>query len=373
VIAQNYNIVRADLTTGRVNGNVDLLLLAAPQNLTDKERLAVDQFLMRGGAVVALAGRYSLDLNQASQSLQVKEISNGLDTLLAHYGITVDKSMVMDSHNEPFPVPVSRDLGGFTVQEIKQIPYPFFVDVRTDGMDEKSPAVANLPAVTMHWVSPLIIDPEKNKGRKVANLLRSSPDSWLHESTDIQPDFDRFPQNGFAVGDDRMSQNLAVTVQGTFGSFFADKPDPRLIKDEEVIPAADGSTPDPKTPKPPEDLPEPLLKKSTQSARLVVVGSADFVNDTVIGISRSIGQDRYLNGLEFLQNIVDWSVEDDDLLAIRSRGQHARLLAPMERKLQTFWEWLNYGLALLSLLAVSLYASRRRRRERPITLDPQET
>ena len=373
VIAQNYNIVRADLTTGRVNGNVDLLLLAAPQNLTDKERLAVDQFLMRGGAVVALAGRYSLDLNQASQSLQVKEISNGLDTLLAHYGITVDKSMVMDSHNEPFPVPVSRDLGGFTVQEIKQIPYPFFVDVRTDGMDEKSPAVANLPAVTMHWVSPLIIDPEKNKGRKVANLLRSSPDSWLHESTDIQPDFDRFPQNGFAVGDDRMSQNLAVTVQGTFSSFFADKPDPRLIKDEEVIPAADGSTPDPKTPKPPEDLPEPLLKKSTQSARLVVVGSADFVNDTVIGISRSIGQDRYLNGLEFLQNIVDWSVEDDDLLAIRSRGQHARLLAPMERKLQTFWEWLNYGLALLSLLAVSLYASRRRRRERPITLDPQET
>ncbi|MDH3359634.1 MAG: hypothetical protein OEL55_02080, partial [Desulfobulbaceae bacterium] len=225
----------------------------------------------------------------------------------------------------------------------------------------------------MHWVSPLIINQEKNKKRKVATLLRSSPDSWLHEASEIQPNFNRWPQNGFAVGDDHQSRPLAVTVQGVFDSYFADKPDPRLVKDEEVIPATEDTASDPKTPESDKELLEPLLKQSPESSRLVVVGSSDFVNDTVIGISRSIGQDRYLNGLEFLQNVVDWSVEDDDLLTIRSRGQHARLLAPMDRKAQTFWEWLNYSLALLALLTVSIYAGRRRRRKRPITLDPQET
>lgn len=375
VLAENYNVVDADLSDGHLRDDVDVLLLAAPQDLSDKERFAVDQFLMRGGAVVALAGRYSLDLGQASQSLQVKELSGGIEALLEHYGITVGKSMVMDSRNEPFPVPVNRDLGGFTVQEIKQIPYPFFVDVRGDGMDRESPAVANLPAVTMNWVSPLTVDQEKNKNRQVSTLLRSSADSWLHTSTEIQPDFSRFPQRGFAQGEKRASHPLAVAVQGGFASFFADKPDPRLVKEEEVIPAGNGNGDHqhPAGKDEQRELPPPLLKQSPQSAKLVVVGSSDFVNDAVVSISRSIGQDRYLNSLEFLQNIVDWSVADDDLLTIRSRGQHARLLAPMGRQAQTFWEWLNYGLALFALLAVSLYAGRRRRREVPMPLDPHQS
>jgi len=65
---------------------------------------------------------------------------------------------------------------------------------------------------------------------------------------------------------------------------------------------------------------------------------------------------------------VDWSVADEDLLAIRSRGSHARLLAPLTPAAQTFWEWLNYGLALLALLGISLYGAFKVRRETPMNL-----
>jgi len=369
LLAENYNLVDADLRSGHVAGEVDVLLLVAPQNFTDTERFAVDQFLMRGGAVVALAGRYGLDLTPRSQTLAVKEISGGVDHLLESYGITVEQAMVLDSRNEPFPVPVTRDLGGFTVQEIQQIAYPFFVDVRDDGMDEKSPVVANLPAVTMNWVSPLSVDANKNSGRKVATLLRSSADSWLETSADIQPDFGRYPEFGFPKGDARAAHPLAVSVQGSFASFFADKPDPRLATPEAKEGGgakADGKAGAGQAAS--KELPPPLISRSPDSARLVVVGSSDFINDTVISISRSIGHDRYLNSLEFLQNAVDWSVEDDDLLAIRSRGQHVRLLAPMAHRAQVAWEWANYGLALLALLALSLLAGRRRQRETPMVL-----
>ena len=112
-----------------------------------------------------------------------------------------------------------------------------------------------------------------------------------------------------------------------------------------------------------------MIKESPGSSRLVVLGSSEFVSDTVISIAQSMGQDRFLNSLEFLQNIIDWSVEDEALLTIRSRGSHARLLYPLSRGEQAFWEWLNYGMALAALLFVSLYGARRRHREKPMELE----
>ncbi|MDP2104470.1 MAG: Gldg family protein, partial [Desulfobulbaceae bacterium] len=380
VLPENYNLVKVDLSFGRVPPDVDVLLLVAPKDMDDMARFAVDQYLMRGGAVVALAGNYLLDISPYSQALAVKKVTSGIGDLLAHYGITVEDSLVMDQQNEPFPIPVTRNLGGLTVQEIRQINYPFFVDVRASGMTKESTAVANLPAVTMNWVSPLIID-TKDQSRKVVKLLESSPNSWSFTGTDVQPDFQRFPDDGFASGDSMSAKTLAVSSQGVFASYFAERPDPRIakakeqeheheqdedgIKEESLGPADSKAGKEEKTEK--VKLPDaPVIKKSPESARLVVVGSTEFVNDTVFSISQSMSQDRFLNSLSFLQNLVDWSVEDEDLLVIRSRGTYARLLAPLSRQQQTFWEWLNYGVAIVALLIVSLYGGWRHRKEQPM-------
>nr|MBF0220853.1 Gldg family protein [Desulfobulbaceae bacterium] len=367
VLPENYNLEKIALSSGRVPTNIDVLVVVAPQNMSDLERFAIDQYLMRGGAVVALAGSYVLDLNPNAQSINVKRVENGVADLLNHYGFKVEETLVMDKQNEPFPVPVTRNLGGFQVQEIKRIDYPFFVDVRQDGMAKDSPAVASLPAVTMNWASPVVIDEEKNSSRKVSELLSSSPESWLYNGANIQPDFGRYPGNGFVEGDEFSSQVLAVSSQGVFKSYFSDRLDPRDEKrqqekanEEDLEDAeADAAT----------ELPEaPVIKRSSESARLVVVGSSEFINDTVISISQSTSQDRFLNSLGFLQNLIDWSVEDEELLMIRSRGTHARMLLPLTHQEQTFWEWLNYGVAILALLIVSLYGGLRRKKERPMVL-----
>jgi ABC-2 type transport system permease protein len=387
VLPENYNLTKVDLSSGRVPPDVDVLLLAAPQGMDDMARFAIDQYLMHGGAVVALAGNYLLDLNPYSQALAVKPVTAGIGDLLSHYGIKVEDTLVMDKQNEPFPIPVTRNLGGMTVQEIKQINYPFFVDVRQNGMAKDTPAVANLPAVTMNWVSPLTVD-SKESGRKVVKLLESSSNSWTASATNIQPDFERYPEVGFAPGDSMAAQTLAVASQGVFDSYFADRPDPRVaakakknkaeedpgVKEEslEATAGKKGVPPYPDTQnktKEPEkaSLPDaPVIKKSAESSRLVVVGSAEFINDTVFSISQSMSQDRFMNSLSFLQNLIDWSVEDEELLVIRSRGTYARLLMPLSRPQQTFWEWLNYGAALLALLVVSLYGGLRQRKERPL-------
>jgi hypothetical protein len=65
---------------------------------------------------------------------------------------------------------------------------------------------------------------------------------------------------------------------------------------------------------------------------------------------------------------VDWSVEDEDLLTIRSRGTYARLLNPLEEGQQTFWEVLNYALVLLALVVIGGVWTLRRRSEQPMAL-----
>jgi len=64
-----------------------------------------------------------------------------------------------------------------------------------------------------------------------------------------------------------------------------------------------------------------------------------------------------------IENVIDWSLEDEGLLGIRSRASFARTLVPMEHNEQLFWEYLNYGLALLGLGLVWLWRRMLRKRK----------
>ena len=356
-LAQDYTVKSIDLSTGQVPSDVDVLVVISPSGLDDKARYAIDQYLMRGGSVIVGAGNYTLAVDQYVGNLTLEPIQAGLADMLASYGIRVEQSLVMDPQNEPFPVQVDRQVAGMTVREIQAINYPFFVDVRPDGMDRTSPIVANLPAVTMNWASPLTVDETKNQGRQVDVLLKSSANTWLRTSPDIQPDLTQYPNVGFPVEGEKAARPLAVAVRGSFESYFKDKPSP-LQASAAVTDTTQSQT----------AVAGGAIEASPETARLVVIGSADFLTDIVFQISSSLTPDRYQNSLQLLQNAVDWSVEDLDLLSIRSRGTSARVLAPLTEGEQTFWEILNYGLALLALIGIAAAWNLRRRNERPLAL-----
>jgi len=293
----------------------------------------------------------------------VQPITGGMKDMLAHYGVQVKDDMVLDLQNEPFPVQTTRDIGGFQVREIQAINYPFFVDVRQDGMDRASPILANLQAVTLNWASPVEVDPEANKDRQVTVLLRSSPNSWTNADTNVTPDMEQYPDVGFPVGAERKSYPLAVSVQGSFESFFKGKPSP--LTEE---PPAEGQASEPEEPK--ETV--GTIERSPANTRLVVIGSAEFLNDIIFDLSARVSGDRFLNSLKFIQNAVDWAVEDEELLSIRARGASANILKPMTQQQQSVWEGANYVVALLGLIAIGVIWQARRRNEQPMSLVPRE-
>jgi ABC-2 type transport system permease protein len=364
-LRQEYNVRNLDLSTGQVPTDIDVLLVVAPQNMTDNERYAIDQYLMRGGTVIAAAGNYALSPDQFTGGLGLALVENSLQEMLTSYGVTVEESLVLDPQNTPFLVQVPPEPGSIQPPQLQIINYPFFIDVRQDGMDQTSPILASIPAITVNWASPIVVDEQKNAEREVTVLLESSPEAWLRTNTDIQPNLEAYPNLGFPIEGEQKQHVLAVSVQGSFDSYFKDKPSPLAGSSAEGEAAAAETEETPNT--------VGTIASSPETARLMVVGSAEFLNDAVFELSSNITRDRYLNSLQFVQNSVDWAVEDLDLLSIRSRGTSVRVLEPLEESDQVFWEGANYVVALLALITIAVIWQARKQNEEPMELLPRST
>ncbi|MCG3172886.1 MAG: hypothetical protein GMKNLPBB_01057 [Myxococcota bacterium] len=360
-LSENYTVETVDLSKGVVPPHIDVLLLMQPEKAGDKERFAVDQFLMRGGNLVAVTSGYKLDMSSMGK-LAVVKVESGLEDLLKHYGVIAGKDLVLDTQNHPLPVPVERSVGGFRVQEIKLFKYPYFVDIRSDGFDKDNPILSGLPGVAMHFASALRLEDKPKLGdRKVSELIRSSENSWTTSSSEVQPDFEKYPETGFADPPaDRARQLLGVAMTGSFDSYFADKPSPLFGTGADK--EKDGKA---------ADRTGRTLKKSPDTAKLVVLSSTEFVNDTILMMSRQMGSDQGMLGVKLIENIIDWSLEDATMLGIRSRGTVARTLRPMEKSAQEKYEWINYLTALIGL-AVVFGMGVQQRRARRMDLLPRE-
>jgi ABC-2 type transport system permease protein len=329
-LEEDYEVERLDLSSGVVPDTIDVLVVGKAGALSEHEQFALDQYLMRGGRVIALAGRYAIDPQRGG--LELGEIPPALFSLLEAWGVEVESGLVMDSQNAPFPIPVNEQRGGFRMQRIQLVPYPFFVDIRGSGLNEEVPALSGLPSVTTPWSSPLRVN--AGEGVESQVLLASSDESWLDTSANIQPDFRRYPESGFAPGAEGEARVLGVALGGRFPSAFASRPSPLFTGDG--------------------------------GAQLFVLGSSEMVSDLLMQIAGGLTGEVHRSNYQLVQNLVDWAVEDTDLLSIRSSGAFAHTLRPMESGEARAWEIANYAFVVVALGVISTVPRRLRRRAKPI-------
>ncbi len=345
----NSTLDHTDLKSGQVSESADLLLMLSPERLDEKQLFAADQFLMKGGTVLLAASPFDIKMEG---TISAVANNTGLNQWLNHHGIDLKKQMVLDPQNSAFPIPVERNLGGFMVQEIQMVNYPYFVDIRSDGMNSDSGLMAGIPQVTMNWPSPIGIDNEKNGARQVTRLLESTDQAWVSDSLDIQPDFETYPDMGFSVSGEQGKQLLAVAVEGQFESYFKGQPSPLLKKSD--VPEGQGEEA--------SVIVSSVIEKSPESARIILFASSTFVTDEMLDLAMNTTRTPYVNTIQLMENSIDWSLEDRGLLSIRSRSHFARILDPIEKEIQVYWEYLNYAAALLGLLVIYLLYWRSRRR-----------
>lgn len=365
LFGEEYTFKRIDAEDGYVPDDIDVLIVAQPGELTEKQQFAVDQYLMRGGKVIALAGAYEIDVDRTG--MRAEKSDESLLKLLEAWGVKVGDAFVMDPQNARFPVPVRERRGAFVLERIEMMSYPFFPDIRREGFKEGHIALAGLPNVALTWASPLELTAQ-GEGVESEVLLKTSAGSWLRESTDLQPDFDRYPDSGFGVPEGAKTgpQTVAVTLRGTLKSYFADKPSPLFDDAKAEGEKAEGEKK--------ADATGRTLKQSLPDARLVVVGSSEFASDIVAQLGQQIGGGPYRGNMILVRNLVDWALEDTDLLEIRSAGAFAWTLrkpADDEWSYET-WEKAIYGIAVGLWLSLAALALTRRRRVAPLPIVVEE-
>lgn len=344
VLGEDYEITRLDLADGPVPDTVDVLVVAKEGPLTDAQQFAVDQYLMRGGRILAFAGPRTIEVGR--DGLSSSEAAGGLRPLLETWGASIADRFVLDEQNALFPRPVQRRVGGMTLQSVELTPYPFFVDVRTSGFERGHPALAGLNGVTFPWASPVTLDPPE--GVEGTVLARSTGAAWTASTGSLE-----------ATGPlgETGEQTLAVVLEGTFPSHFADKPNPHFGGG-----AGDG------------DATGRTVKSSLPDARVAVVAAPEMVSDLILNLAGQPGGEVHRGNLQFLQNLIDWSVEDTALLEIRSAGAFARTLDPLSEEEAALFEAVQYVLALVLLAGIAVGPRSRRRAVQPLAVPQlQET
>ena len=149
-----------------------------------------------------------------SNGLTARQQDSELLHWLSHHGITLKKHIVLDPQNASFPMPFVRSVAGLDFKETRMVNYPYFSDVRGEGINQEGGLTSGVTQVTMTWPSPIILDDQKNQGRQLLRLLESSDQAWTSDSVVMQPDYQTYGETGFAESDQRGKRLLAVAVEG---------------------------------------------------------------------------------------------------------------------------------------------------------------
>ena len=338
ILSENLNIAQSDLKDEKIPQDTDMLLVLAPNKINDLQLKKIDQFLMKGGSVVLATSPFNV---QVAESITAVNYTSGVDAWLEHIGLEIEAEMVLDPKSASLPVPVQRYIGGIPVRTIEMVPYPHFPDIRGDDLNLDHPITGSLNQITLNWASPIIADTDKLSEERVVKLIKSSASSWTSENLNVIPDYKSYPDTGFANVNKRGSEDLAVAISGPFKSYFAGAVD---IQSE-------------------KGLLEDLIQESPSSAKLILISSNSFAADGSIDLASHAMSTLYTKPLEFMQNAVDWSTEDESLLGLRGKSQFARTLYPMSEDTQKGWELFNYILAIIGLFFVWLWQRQRDRRD----------
>ena len=320
LLGERYKVVAVDPATqdDLTPENFKTVIVAAPGELGAATLFALDQYLMRGGALVALVDRWTVNANLTA----VPKKTDMVD-LLARWGVTVHDDLVLDRSNA---------MASFAGQLMTyHVPYPLWIAVRPENFSKDDATTNELSSLTLPWTSSLMLGAEISAAHAVT-LARSTEMAALTSgaSPTIEPE---------AAGKELLAVKetaayaLAFKLKGPFVSAYAEG---GLVRPE----GAAG------------------VGVSDESAQLIVVGDSRFAQDNFLK--------RFSENAVFLENVIDAAGLGTKLIGIRSRLGADRPIALISDGEKTILRALAMAIGpmlVVTLGGIVLMARRYRRRK----------
>lgn len=364
LISQNYSIKNIDLKDEPIPGSLKCLVIAQPtEKFSDYELYQIDQALMRGTNLAIFmdafkeakpAGQQPFAFNQGPTYTPLR---TGLEKLLAHYGIRIKKSFVMDENCYRQPIPQRRGGG--------ERPIYFAPIIKNKFINHDLEFMKNIKGLIAVKVSPLeLIEERISKNKIKARILfTSSIKSWeMTKRINLNPIFIRPPQSD----SERQTLPLAYLLEGEFPSYFAGKPVPEK-KTDKTEPEKKEEKAKQKSNRSNRDLSKirgkgVVLAKS-KPAKIFLMGSSEMLKDTILDSEGESPNDM------FILNVIDVLNNRKDIAALRSKRQYFNPLNDLSAVTKTFVKTFNIaGLPVLVVLFGLFVWTRRRSRKKRIQM-----
>jgi ABC-type uncharacterized transport system involved in gliding motility auxiliary subunit len=313
-IQKDFTVREIPMVASKIDDDIKVLLVAHPRDITDTTQYALDQFVLRGGKLLAFLDPHAYFDQKHDQMSQVLGESSGqssLDKLLKAWGLDMDINKVA----------ADMTFAGHVPQNGAVLPAVLLLNKQ--GINSDDIVTGQIDNVVLPYAG--VFTGKPADGLKETVLLHTSPESELVEgltasigSEQIVKDFK--PSN--------TNYALAVRLTGKFKTAFPNGPPPPAKDDKQNTQAKD-----------------PQLKESTDSPVVILIGDTDMLNDQVcVQVQEILGYRmvRPMNGnLNLVQSLVEQLSGDSDLINLRSRASLDRpftRLREMEAKAGRQWE-----------------------------------
>ena len=295
-LKRDFNVKQVPIYTDSIDPEIKLLLLVHPRDLPEATEYALDQFIMRGGKLIAFVDPYAYFDQQPSPMPGIGGggTSSSLPKLFKAWGIEMNPGKVL------------ADVVYASGAGARHTPTVLTLNRTALNRDD----VVTSQIETLLYAFGGAFDVKPVDGLKVTELVKSSPNSMLVDNV-VSTLSGEAAMKGFQP--ENKARALALRLTGKFKSAFAEgRP---ATDDKKGAPKKDGNT----------------LKETAAENSVILVADVDMLNDgAAVDVQEVFGRRIVVpsNGnLAFAQGMVEQFASGDALTSLRSRASTFRPLS----------------------------------------------
>ncbi|MFC7775389.1 gliding motility-associated ABC transporter substrate-binding protein GldG [Flavobacterium sp. GCM10027622] len=314
----------------------DLAIIAKPKSaFTDAEKQVLDQFIINGGKAIWLIDAVNVDtegLNKSGVGFAFPT-DLGLNDMFFKYGFRINPILIKDLQSAPIALATGKQGNETQYQKYPWLYSPYIFP------ESKHPVVNNIDGLKLEFANS--IDTLKNRITKTVLLQTSAYSKKVGTPVEVALKMVNEKPNPA----DYMAGHIPVGVllEGKFHSVFENR----------VLAFKD-----------------PAFKATGATSKMIVVSDGDIIKNQLDekGQPLELGFDKWTNQVysnkEFLMNCVNYLLDDNGLINIRSKEVDLPLL-DKEKVYEnyTYTQILTVGLPLVILLLFGLVLTYLRKRK----------
>jgi ABC-type uncharacterized transport system involved in gliding motility auxiliary subunit len=297
-LQQDFAVERIEPAVTEIPGNVDVLMVIHPKNISEETEYALDQFVLRGGKLIAFVDPMALRDEGNNQNPQMRIPGMGgasnLTRLFGKWGVPFDGTKVVADYN--YRLNPRDPMSGGRVM-------PGYLNLGKEALNENENITKNLQAVRLPYAGSF--DTSKvATGLTATELMSSSEQAKLVDGMSSQFNGQQI-MDTFLTGEegkpaDLKKYTMALRLGGKFTTAFPDGK-----------PGADATTES-------EEKKENInhLTESAEDNHVCLIGDTDILTDEHFLLQQRL---QISNNIPFIQNTVDY-FGDPTLVSIRSRS-----------------------------------------------------